>query len=494
MLHATPVLFSGIATLVLTKAETKVLDTYYKRTVQSLQRLHRNTPRAVVFFLAGCLPGEAVLHIRQLGLFSMVCHMPGNPLHSHARYILTSAPASAKSWFQKIRDLCLQYGLPNPLQLLDEPATKEAFKSEVKLKVVEYWQSLLRIEASPLGSLKYFKPELYSLTKTHYMWTAAASRPFECSKSTILCRMASGRYRTEVLSRHWSTNKAGHCRAPTCQQIPGTLEHLLVACHGLTDTRERMYQMWLEKSVMFPVLHSTIREVLVSVEELKVQFIMEPLAFPQLLSAYKLHGQVFINQLSYLTRTYAFNIHREYQKLIDLPIDDNHPSNQIPDISNSLYFPADPLSQEDPTRLCQTNVHSKDCNGSPSRPTTYHNTQKPCSPLQSGSSHHSADHDSQPSAGIVHQHAAQDGGAELHLPDQCLPTERSHASSTCVNPVIPSAALNSIASDSAPAQTCVTDVQQSYSDTTVRLVSPECQSVHSHSQAHGSTSGGGRHH
>ena len=138
MLHATPVLFSGITTLVLTKAETKVLDTYYKRTVQSLQRLHRNTPRDVVFFLAGCLPGEAVLHIRQLGLFSMVCHMPGNPLHSHARYILTTAPPSAKSWFQKIRDLCLQYDLPNPLQLLDEPATEEAFKSEIKLKVVEY--------------------------------------------------------------------------------------------------------------------------------------------------------------------------------------------------------------------------------------------------------------------------------------------------------------------------------------------------------------------
>ena len=438
--------------------------------------------------LPGRLPtrGSCTPHQAAWTLLNGVSHA-WKPLHSHAKFILTKAPPSAKSWFQKIRDLCLQYDLPNPLQLLDEPATKEAFKSEIKLKVVEYWQSLLRIEASPLGSLKYFKPELYSLTKAHYMWTAAASRPFECSKSTILSRMASGRYRTEMLCRHWNTNKAGHCRAPTCQQIPGTLEHLLVACQGLTDTRERMYQMWLEKSVMFPFLHSTIREVLVSVEELKVQFIMEPLAFPQLLSAYKLHGQVFINQLSYLTRTYAFNIHREYQKLIDLPIDDNHPSTQIPDISHSLFFPADPLSQEDPTRLCQPSVRSQDCNASPTRPTTYHTTQKPYSPLQSGSSHHSADHGSQPSTDIVHQHDAQDGGAELHLPDLCLYMERSHASSTCVNPT----ALNCIASDSTPAQTCV---QQSYSDTTVQLVSPECQSVHSHSQAHGSTSGGGRHH
>ena len=477
LLHATPVLYSGMATLVLTKAETKVLYTYYKRTIQSLQRLHRNTPRAVVFFLAGCLPGEAVLHIKQLGLFSMVCHLSENPLHSHARYILTTAPPSAKSWFQNIRDLCLQYGLPDPLQLLADPISKEAFKKEVKLKVVEYWQSLLRIEASPLSSLKYFKPELYSLTKAHYMWTAAASRPFECSKSTILSRMASGRYRTEMLCRHWNNNKAGHCKSPTCQQIPGTLEHLLVACQGLTETRERMYLMWLEKSVMFPVLHSTIREVLDCDEEQIVQFILEPLAFPQLLSAYKIHGQAFINQLSYLTRTYAFNIHREYQKLIDLPIGDPHLSTEIPDTSNSVYFAVQSLSQEDPTTMCQPSVCSQNCTAA--------------SPVQSSCSHLSTDHACQPSTDLVH-HNDQDGGTQQYLPDQCLIMERSHASSVCVNPTLPSSAQNCTTSESTPPQTCVTDVQEINSDTTVQPVSPECQSVPSHGQAHGGTSGGGR--
>ena len=220
--------YPGMASLVLSKAETKVVDTHYKSTIQRLQRLHPNTPRAVVFFMAGCLPGEAVLHQRQLGLFSMVCHLHGDPLNLHAKYILTTAPPSAKSWFQQIRVLCSQYGLPNPLQLLSNPPPKETFKSQVKRKIIGYWEALLRVEASPLGSLKYFKPELYSLTKAHYIWTSAASNPFECSKSTVLAKMVSGRFRTEMLSRHWSANKAGYCRAPSCQKMPGTLEHLLV--------------------------------------------------------------------------------------------------------------------------------------------------------------------------------------------------------------------------------------------------------------------------
>ena len=80
--HATPVLLSGMATFVLSKAELKVFTTYYKSTVQKLQRLHQNTPRALVFFLAGCLPWEAVLHSRQLGLFSNISFTWGHLIHA----------------------------------------------------------------------------------------------------------------------------------------------------------------------------------------------------------------------------------------------------------------------------------------------------------------------------------------------------------------------------------------------------------------------------
>ena len=211
-----------------------------------------------------------MLHRRMLGLFSMVCHLPGDSLHSHARYILTSASPSAKSWFQQIQHLCTLYDLPSAIQLLVHPISKTAFKTIVKRKIVKYWEALLRSEASPLKSLKYFKPELYSLTKSHYMWTAAASNPYESSKSLVVAKMTSGRYKTEMLCRRWSSNRGGHCRSPGCLQIPGTLEHLLVVCPALHAVRERLYQMWLDRSVMYPTLHSIIREVLKASEEIRV--------------------------------------------------------------------------------------------------------------------------------------------------------------------------------------------------------------------------------
>ena len=367
-LHATPVLLSGVASLVLTKKEISVLDTHYKNTVQRLQRLHPKTPRAAVFFLAGCLPFEALLHSRQLGLFSMICHLPADPLHAHARYVLTAVPSKAKSWFQQIEKICDKYGLPSPLQLLSYPLSKGVFKSIVKRKIVEYWHELLRAEAESMRSMMYFKSELYSLTRCHYMWSSAASNPYECSKSTVLARMISGRFRTEALCRHWSTNRSGYCRAPTCNQVYGTLEHLLVSCPALVSVRERMYTMWLERTVMFPSLHATIRDILVSDENQKVQFILEPLAFPEIFKSFKIHGNRFLGQLSYLTRTFAFYIDKEYRNIVKLgdlnpPMQlDNHPDHSN---LNLVAVPCDaspvvPTNNTCPARSANHQAHQSD--------------------------------------------------------------------------------------------------------------------------------------
>ena len=310
-LYATSVLFSGLASLVLNSAEIGVIDIHYKTTLEKLQRLYQNTPRGVVYFLAGSLPAKAILHSKQLALFSMICHLPTDPLHTHARYVLSEVPSSAKSWFHQIRDICTQYGLPHPTKLLDNPPSKENFKKETKLRILEYWQDLLRAETMPLSSLSYFRPQLYSLSRPHNIWTSAGSNPFECSKSTVLAKMISGRYRTETLSRHWTTNKGGFCKAPTCHQTPGDLEHLLIVCPALEHVRSRLCRMMLDRTVQYPRLHAIIQQVLLSCAKVRTQFILEPMALAQVVTLYQDYGQPLVDLISYITRTYAFYIHRE---------------------------------------------------------------------------------------------------------------------------------------------------------------------------------------
>jgi hypothetical protein len=184
--YGSPVLMSGVASLVLSGSESSMLDKHLKDTYLNIQKLHKKTPDSVVYFLGGCLPGEAVIHLRMLTIFGMVTRLQNDPLKIHARNILVTAKSSSKSWFCQLRNICLIYQLPHPILILDDPPNKEAFKKLIKAKVVDYWERKLRGEASLLPSLAYFKPEYMSLTKPHPIWSTATLRSLKsCSASTI---------------------------------------------------------------------------------------------------------------------------------------------------------------------------------------------------------------------------------------------------------------------------------------------------------------------
>ena len=135
-IYSTPVLMSGLASLVLSDSEVSAIDQQYKRTLQNIMKLSVNSPSSLVHFIAGSLPATAILHIKQISLFGMVCRLPGDPLNQHAWQVLLTSPSSAKSWFILVRNLLLQYQLPHPLKLLESPPSKEVFKKLVKAKVL----------------------------------------------------------------------------------------------------------------------------------------------------------------------------------------------------------------------------------------------------------------------------------------------------------------------------------------------------------------------
>ena len=155
-LYGTSVLFSGLACLILSSSEVKLLDLHLQRVAQRMQKLHEGTHRSFIFFLASCLPGEAILHLKQLTLFIMICHLPQNVLHLHGKFVLSRGQTPTKSWFYQILKLCEKYRLPHPHLLMDEPPPKYHFKKHVKKAVIEFWEDTLRQEALELQSIKHF--------------------------------------------------------------------------------------------------------------------------------------------------------------------------------------------------------------------------------------------------------------------------------------------------------------------------------------------------
>ena len=251
-----------------------------------------------------------------MSLFYMICMKPNSPLHSHGKYILTYEPNGSRSWFLLIKETCQQYGLDHPLEILDNPPNKQKFKKLVKLKICEYWQHRFVTECSELSSLKYFDPTRASLLSPHPIWRFAGSSAYEVNKSNVVAKMLSGRYRTESLKRHWSSNSGGYCVMPTCEKTLGDLEHLLLFCPALQPSRNRLYNIWSQKlHHMGPLLDIFQRLVNGPTQEF-ISFLLNPSANSELLSLSQAHGQWVLDNAMYLTRTYVYTIHKEKLILI----------------------------------------------------------------------------------------------------------------------------------------------------------------------------------
>ena len=312
--YGSPVLLSGVSSLVLNASEIAMIDNHQKDTYRNIQKLHKNTPSCVVYFLGGCLPGEAAIHLRMLGIFGMVTRLSNDPLNIHARNVLITAKSSSKSWFWQLRDICLKYQLPHPLKMLDNPPKKEVFMRLVKAKVVDYWEKKLRGESSLLSSLVNFKPEFMSLTKPHLIWTTAGSNPYEVSKAIQQARFLSGRYRTENLAKHWSRNKEGYCLSPTCQNQIETVQHILIECPAYLECKKRLYSLWL--SSKNPVVYHLILAALSTEKEYLLQFLLDCSVLPEVITATQSYGEGIFSELFYLTRTWCFSVHRERMKML----------------------------------------------------------------------------------------------------------------------------------------------------------------------------------
>ena len=323
-LYGCPVLLSGVATLVLNNKELGTLHRHHRVTLCRLQKLPNTTPDCVVFFLAGCMPSTAVIHLRQLGLLGMLARLGDHSiLQQHGRNVLLSV--KSRSWFHHIRLVAQQYDLPDPLFILQTPPPKEAWKRQCKARIISWWEKKLRGEADLLPSLPYFRPSYMSLSSPHPVWTMAET-PYEVSKACTVATMLSGRYITDHRSRHWSNkNPQGVCQlclVSNFPSTPGTLEHLLLECPVLSETRRSLSShrcIYIsDKPALIPIIDYHTKSTGQEGVYLHMQLLLDPTTCPMVIKAAQCEGDGILSHLLYLSRTWCHSHHQKRRKLLKL--------------------------------------------------------------------------------------------------------------------------------------------------------------------------------
>ena len=177
------------------------------------------------------------------------------------------------------------------------------------------------------------------------MWKAAGSNPHEVNKTVVLSRMISGRYRTEKLSRFWTDNRLGYCLASTCHQVVGDLPHLLLHCPSLQPLRASLYRMWLTKAAPYEQLYNLTLQVLLSTDEVKMRFILDPLSFPTVISLVQLEREAVLDIVFYMSRTFVYALHRKKLILIGKWPFSTHSSSSLIPLTN-VYVSGPPAGDD----------------------------------------------------------------------------------------------------------------------------------------------------
>ena len=314
-----PKLFSGLATLNLSRSEQEILSVHRRLTLQQLQRLHPKTPAPALHFFSGSLPAAALLHTHQLTLVHMTASLgPSNTLHKHGLYMLYHNIRN--SWFTGVRALCQQYSLPDPLQVLTYPPPKHQYKRAVKTSVNSYWRAKLQAEAAIRTSLKYIRPAFLPLgCGPHPLWWTCKSSPSAVRAATIQAKMLSGRYRLCWLRRNFGLGESGACRLPGCGMAPGDIAHILSGeCPAilptLTNTNSNLQHIFSNhQRLAIPLLSSLQGD-----KEQITTFILDPSSDPLVISLWQEYGPTVLLPLFSASRAWVWCVHRTRLRLLGL--------------------------------------------------------------------------------------------------------------------------------------------------------------------------------
>ena len=121
------VLLSGLGALPIRPTVMKSVNIFHNKILRGFLKLSQTSPTPSLYFLCGELPIEGKLHLGLFSLFYNILTNPQTKAFEIVKYILMMSNEKSITWSVHLRIICRMYGLPDPLQLMqDPPPTKYA--------------------------------------------------------------------------------------------------------------------------------------------------------------------------------------------------------------------------------------------------------------------------------------------------------------------------------------------------------------------------------
>ena len=99
-------------------------------------------------------------------------------------------------WSGLARRTAALYGLPDPLELFQQPWTSKGFSEYAKKVIIKYWATYLQRSANSYDSLNLLDTSRLILMEPHPIWVAAGDNSISVQRATVVSWLLLGVYQT----------------------------------------------------------------------------------------------------------------------------------------------------------------------------------------------------------------------------------------------------------------------------------------------------------
>ena len=235
-----PVLVSGLAALPIRPSNMTSLNIFQNKVMRGFLKLSNSSPVPSLYFLLGELPAEGIVHIRTLTIFHNIWSNPDTTVYKMVKYILTMCESSSTTWSNHLQLLCLKYGLPSPLLLMQSGPSwsKEDWHCLVKTRVTIWFENYLRRLSIGNSKMKYLNVQISGLTGASHPALHNISTTQDAKKLRLHLKFLTCDFLTNERLSNDQPNLSPACSL--CDHPVESIEHVLVACNATSEVRSRL--------------------------------------------------------------------------------------------------------------------------------------------------------------------------------------------------------------------------------------------------------------
>ncbi|CAG2191260.1 unnamed protein product [Mytilus edulis] len=168
------------------------MELFFRQLLKQIQHLPKRTSIAATLLLLGRIPIEGEIHKKILKTFGNIIRNDKSVEREIAFRQLAMKDEKSGSWFTKLHNLTVIYGLPSPYDIIENPPSKISWNRHVNNCINNQFLQNLKKEAKEKSSLKYINFNDSNIGTVHNIWKSSGTDPYSVNMAAIKVKIATG--------------------------------------------------------------------------------------------------------------------------------------------------------------------------------------------------------------------------------------------------------------------------------------------------------------